>query len=230
MGKLKWGILAMILLFGVDCVLAQDHYGANIAVGAKGGVTLSKLNFNPSVPQSMKSGLLLGGAFRYVEERHFGLIVELNLAQRGWKEKFEGFDFRYQRTFTYLQLPMLTHIYFGSEKCNVFFNAGPEVGYMIGKTVKSNFDYAQDAANIENFPIANRNTDQLNLAVKHKFDYGISVGTGFEWFTSNKHSLLLEGRFYYGLNDVFSNHKTDTFSGSNSMSFMISLGYFYRLK
>ena len=45
-----------------------------------------------------------------------------------------------------------------------------------------------------------------------------------------KHSLLLEARFYYGLTDVFPNHKTDIFSGSNTMSITVTLGYFYRLK
>jgi hypothetical protein len=42
--------------------------------------------------------------------------------------------------------------------------------------------------------------------------------------------LLLEGRFYYGLTDVFPNHKTDIFAGSNSMTVSVTLGYFYRLK
>ncbi len=229
MGKLKSCIFAISLVFGTLSVQAQDHYEANVAIGVKGGTTLSKINFNPGVPQSMKPGILLGGAFRYVEEKHFGLIVELNMEQRGWKEKFEGYNFQYQRTFTYVQLPMLTHIYFGGAKYNVFFNAGPEVGYMIATATKSNFDYT-NIAGIEGFPSTNRNTDQFNLPVKHKFDYGISAGVGVEWYMNNKHSFLLEGRFYYGLNDVFSSHKTDTFSGSNSMSVMVSLGYFYRLK
>ena len=45
-----------------------------------------------------------------------------------------------------------------------------------------------------------------------------------------KHSLLLEGRFYYGLTDVFANHKTDVFSSSNSMTISVTLGYFYHIK
>ncbi len=209
---------------------AQNHYEGNISVGGQAGVTFSRVNFSPSVPQSMVGGFALGGAFRYVEERHFGLIAELNVEQRGWKEKFDkGYDFNYQRRFTYVQLPILTHVYFGSSKIHGFFNAGPEVGYMIATSTKANFDY-NNIGGVEGFPTTNRNNDQLALKVKNHFDYGISAGVGLEWFRNHKQSFRVEGRFYYGLGDVFSNHKTDPFSASNSMSVMVNLGYFYRLK
>ena len=45
-----------------------------------------------------------------------------------------------------------------------------------------------------------------------------------------RHALNLEGRFYYGLNDVFRNHKIDPFQGSSSMSIMVTLGYNIRIK
>ena len=51
-----------------------------------------------------------------------------------------------------------------------------------------------------------------------------------ELYTRRRHSFSLEGRFYYGLNDVFSSHKKDTFSGSAGMSLMVRLGYYYRIK
>lgn len=224
------------LIAGVACLAAatglhaQDHYGANIAIGGKAGVTMSRLAFNPSVPQSMIQGITAGVQFRYVEEKHFGLIAELNVEQRGWKESFDdGQDFSYQRRFTYVQLPILTHIYFGNRHFKGFFNAGPEVGYMISKSTKANFDYA-NYEQIENFPYQNRHCEQFGLKVKNEFDYGISAGVGVEWMLSQKHALNLEGRFYYGLNDVFSDHKKDPFSASNAMSIMVTLGYFYRIK
>ena len=45
-----------------------------------------------------------------------------------------------------------------------------------------------------------------------------------------KRRVPFQKRFYYGLTDVFPNHKTDIFSGSNSMTVSVTLGYFYRLK
>lgn len=222
--------ILLLALFGcMQAATAQNHYEGNISIGGQAGATFSRVNFSPSVPQSLQSGIVVGGAFRYVEEKHFGLIAELNVEQRGWKEKFDGYDYAYQRRFTYIQLPVLTHVYFGSDKIHGFFNAGPEIGYMIASSVKSNFDYG-NVGSIDGFPSVNRNVDQYRLKVKNHLDYGISAGLGLEWFQSHKQSFRLEGRFYYGLGDVFSNHKTDPFSASNSMMVMVTLGYFYRIK
>ncbi len=222
-------ILLLLCLLSNSVLQAQTHYEAQISVGGKAGATLSKVNFNPSVPQMMLPGFMAGGTFRYIEERHFGLIGELNIEQRGWKEKFDGYDYQYQRSLTYLQLPVLTHIYFGSSRFHCYFNAGPEIGFMIASSTKSNFDY-NHFEEIEGFPSANRSTSQFAMKIKNRFDYGISAGAGIEWFMDRRHSFTLEGRFYYGLNDVFSNHKTDVFSGSSSMSIMVTLGCYYRLK
>ena len=222
-------LLALALAATLFTASAQTHYEGNIAVGAKGGVTLSRLKFSPSVPQTMLPGFMAGVTFRYIEEKHFGVIAELNLEQRGWKEKFDGLNYAYQRRLTYLQLPMLTHIFFGNNKVRGFFNAGPEIGLLIGSGTKANFDYA-NVELIEGFPTENRETDQYKLDVKNKFDYGISAGLGLEVIGHNKHSFTLEGRFYYGLRDVFSNHSTDPFSSSSSMSIMVTLGYYYRIK
>ncbi len=222
-------LLALALAATLFTASAQTHYEGNIAVGAKGGVTLSRLKFSPSVPQTMLPGFMAGVTFRYIEEKHFGVIAELNLEQRGWKEKFDGLNYAYQRRLTYLQLPMLTHIFFGNNKVRGFFNAGPEIGLLISTGTKANFDYA-NVELIEGFPAENRETDQYKLDVKNKFDYGISAGLGLEVIGRNKHSFTLEGRFYYGLRDVFSNHNTDPFSSSSSMSIMVTLGYYYRIK
>lgn len=223
-------ILSLAFAFAIANVKAQTHYEGNLFVGAKAGMTLSRMQFNPTVPQSMQMGAMVGATIKYVEEKHFALIGEFNVEQRGWKEKFEGFDYAYNRRFTYIQIPMLTHIFFGNDKVHGFFNAGPEIGYLIATKTSANFDY-NHLSEISDFPTANRNTDQFTLPVKNRFDYGISAGLGMELYTAQqRHSFTLEGRFYYGLHDVFSNHKTDTFSGSSGMSIMVTLGYNWRMK
>ncbi len=221
--------LLVLLLAMTIVATAQTHYEANISVGGKAGMTLSRINFQPSVPQSLVGGFVVGGSFRYMEEKHFGVIAELNVEQRGWKEKFEGYNLSYSRKFTYLQLPIMTHVYFGSDKFHAFFNAGPALGVMIGESTTSNFDY-NHIDDIQDFPRENRYTDQMTLPVERKFDYGITAGVGMEYIARHKQSFSLEGRVYYGLGDVFSNKKSDTFSGSGGLSIAITLGYYYRIK
>lgn len=208
---------------------AQTHYEGTMAVGGKAGASLSRVNFNPTVQQTMLPGMTAGVMFRYIEEKNFGLIAELNMTQRGWKENFEESNYKYSHQLTYLELPVMTHIFFGSQRVKGFFNLGPELNVMLGNGIKSNFDY-QDAARMDYFVDDNRHIEQMTMKVKNRLDYGICGGAGIEVNLNAKHSLLLEGRFYYGLTDVFANHKTDVFSSSNSMTVTVTLGYFYRLK
>ena len=93
--------------------LAQTHYESKIEIGGHGGANLSMVSFTPGITQGLLPGANGGINFRYMEENHFGFIVELNFEQRGWKEDFEKRPFSYSRTVNYLQLPFLAHIYFG---------------------------------------------------------------------------------------------------------------------
>ena len=222
--------LALIfVVFTALLTTAQTHYEGTFAIGGKAGATFSKVNFNPSVQQSMLPGMTAGVMCRYIEEKHFGLIAELNLTQRGWKEAYEDADYNYSHRFTYLELPIMTHIYFGNNRVKGFFNLGPELNVMLGDGISSNFDY-KSASTMEYFINDPRHLEQLTMKVNNRLDYGICGGAGMELNLNAKNSLLLEGRFYYGLTDVFPSHKTDVFSSSNSMTVMVTLGYFYRLK
>lgn len=223
--------LAVILLaaFTALTTTAQTHHEGNIAVGGKAGATFSRVNFNPTVQQTMLPGMTAGVMFRYIEEKNFGLIAELNLTQRGWKEAFDNADYNYSHRFTYLELPVMTHIYFGNQRIKGFFNLGPELNVMLGDGISSNFAY-QEAADMDYFVHDTRHIEQLTMNINNRLDYGICAGAGMELNINRRHSLLLEGRFYYGLTDVFSSHKTDVFASSNSMTLSVTLGYFYRLK
>lgn len=218
-----------LFVLTVIAATAQTHYEGSISVGGKAGATLSRVNFNPSVQQVMQPGMTAGVMFRYIEEKNFGLIAELNMTQRGWKENFEESNYNYSHRFTYIELPIMTHIFFGNQRVKGFFNLGPELNVMIGNGISSDFDY-QNAADLDYFIQDTRHIEQMTLDISNKFDYGICAGAGMEINLNPKHSLLIEGRFYYGLTDVFPNHKTDIFSSSNSMTINLTLGYFYRLK
>ena len=221
--------IVFLLLMLPLLLSAQTHYEGQISVGGKAGATLSRVNFNPTVQQTMLPGMTAGVMFRYIEEKNFGLIAELNLAQRGWNENMEESDYNYSHRFTCIELPIMTHIFFGSQRVKGFFNLGPELNVLVGDGISSNFDY-ENARTMEYFLNNSRHVEQLTMKVKNRLDYGICAGAGMELNLNAKHSLLLEGRFYYGLTDVFPNHKTDIFSSSNSMTIMVTLGYMYRLK
>ena len=70
----------------------------------------------------------------------------------------------------------------------------------------------------------------MSMAVKNKFDYGITAGAGFELTLRGRHHLLIEGRYYYGLGSIFPSNKKDEFSASRCNSIEVSLGYMFRIK
>lgn len=222
-------VLLLTVFLGIMGAKAQTHYIPHVWVGGHAGMTMSEMSFSPSVRQSMVQGMTAGLSFRYAEERHVGLIAEFNISQRGWKEDFEGAPFSYSRRLTYMEIPVLTHIFFGSPKFKGFFNLGPVVGYMIGDNIKSDFDYAHPDQ-VPGFPLSNRSTEQMAMEIKNKFDYGITAGAGCEFVVRRRHAFTLEARYYFGLGNIYPSSKKDTFSASRGTSIMVTLGYMFRLK
>lgn len=232
MKSLNRGVILIIIFFaGMLSMSSQKHYVPHIAVGGKGGVTLSNVSFSPGVEQSMLLGTTFGAIFTYAEERHVGLRFEINVTQRGWKENFEEYNdsFNYSRQLTYVSLPVMTHIFFGGRKVKCLFNLGPEFGYLISQNIKSNFNY-HNPESVEGFPVKNRRLEQMSMEIKNKFDYGITAGIGMEYVINRKNSVQLEARYYFGLGNIYSASKKDVFGASRNTSIVGTIAYLFRIK
>ena len=222
--------LILILLMASLTTVAQTLYKSHVHVGGHAGASLSQQTFSPSIEQGMHKGLTFGASFRYAEERHVGLMAELNFTQRGWTEDFsDNPQLCYSRTLSYIELPIMTHIFFGSRKVKCFFNLGPQLCYMVGDNISANFDY-RNINSIPDFPTRNRTTVQMGMDIENRFDYGICGGVGMELIIKKRHSIMLEGRYYYGLGNIYGASKKDYFSASRGSSIMVTLGYMFRLK
>lgn len=221
-------LLVIIILLFVVGARAQTHFESRVDIGARGGVTLSTVMFRPSIMGKLGLGYTGGLTFRYSEENHFGLIAEVNLVQRGWAEKFEDLPYNYQRVLNYVEVPIMSHIYFG-KRGRFFINAGPEIAYYLGDKIISNFDY-KDTSDLEGFNDKNRRVEQLTMDISQKLDFGIVAGLGGEFSVNRRNSLSLEARVYYGIGNVMPSGRQDTFSLSNQLSFSITAGYWFRIK
>lgn len=162
------------------------------------------------------------------KKKIFGLIGELNLVQRGWQENFkDNPELSYKRNLTYISLPIMTHIYFGSRRFKGFVNLGPEISYMLSDSKSANFDYSDPTA--AGIP-ASRVARQMTMDIKNKFDYGITAGAGIEFYLRPRHSIVLEARYYFGLGNIFPSTKADYFSASRASAIQVTLGYNFRLR
>lgn len=219
-------VIAVFVMLVAMISDAQTHYKAQMSIGAHGGVDVSMVNFSPSVRQSFLLGANGGLNFRYTEENHFGFIVEANFEQRGWKENFDDAPFEYSRTINYIQIPFMSHIYFG-RRHKFFINLGPSVSFKLGDSVKSNFDY-KNVGSVQGFPI--HTSQQYTYSTKGAVDYGISGGLGGEFGINTRNSIYLEARFYFGIGNVLPSGRTDHFGASNPMTLSVSAGYWFRMK
>lgn len=206
--------------------IGQTHYEAQMSLGVHGGVNLSQVMFSPSIRQKFLPGANAGINFRYTEEKHFGFIIEANFEQRGWAENFDEAPFSYSRTINYVQIPFMSHIYFG-RRHKFFINLGPSVSFKTGDSVKSNFDYS-NVGSVPDFPV--HTSQQYGYPTKGAVDFGISGGLGGELGITRRHSIYLEARYYFGIANVLPAGRTDHFKSSNPMALSISLGYWFRMK
>ncbi len=224
---MKKHILMMLMaMLSVAPGIGQTHYEAQMSLGVHGGVNLSQVMFSPSIRQKFLPGANAGINFRYTEEKHFGFIIEANFEQRGWAENFDEAPFSYSRTINYVQIPFMSHIYFG-RRHKFFINLGPSVSFKTGDSVKSNFDYS-NVGSVPDFPV--HTSQQYGYPTKGAVDFGISGGLGGELGITRRHSIYLEARYYFGIANVLPAGRTDHFKSSNPMALSISLGYWFRMK
>jgi hypothetical protein len=221
------------IFLGVICLLfcqtgfgQENTFQKEWAFGVNGGVTLSKVRFFPALPQDMllqKSG---GLTVRFVSEKYFGIQTELNYSLRGWKEKTDTVVnlSKYSRSIAYLEVPIMSYIYFDlGKRVRLIFTAGPQIGYNIGE---KELEREISEADKENERKLN---GYYNQKIQRPFDYGITGGMGLELRTGIGH-FILDGRYYFGLSDVFNNKRSDYFQSSANQVIGVKLTYLFEVK
>ena len=236
--------LTLIVLFLTLPIAASAQIGEHrndLTIGVTGGYVMSNVRFTPKVPQGYHGGMTGGLAFRYVCEKYFKTIAsvyaELNYSQLGWKEDIldrdnqpvingeTGLAEAYSRTINYIQVPVMAHLAWGREYkgLSFFLNLGPQFGIYMSESTKSNFDFdKRNTTDRASLVVA-----QDTMAVENKFDYGIAVGLGAEYSIPKAGHILLEGRYYYGLGNLYGDTKRDFYVSSNFGNIVIKLTYLF---
>ena len=249
---LRRTLLTLCLMVMALTVTAQvGEYRSEWAFGVSGGVALNRVSFSPTVNQRFHAGPTMGVTARYTCEKYYSIIcafqAELNYSELGWNEKILSYDGttlpdRYQRHHHYLQLPLLARLALGREHptqgkpvaASGYLVAGPQIGFCIGESTSQSdtwttrtasiYDDNGDVVQAEVPDRANNRYEQYSMPIERRFDYGITGGLGLALATPAG-DFLLEGRYYFGLYDIFSNSKKDTFARSANGSIMVKLTY-----
>lgn len=218
--------LALLLTLSAKSQVEQPRQV--LEIGVIGGLNLSQMDFQPDIRQKYLMGANGGLFARYTSEKYFGMIcaaqLELNFSQRGWTENFDdGTNNGYSRTLNYIELPLLAHLSWGKEKkgFQFFINLGPQISFLMGDSEKSEGNWKA-----EDRPESIRAI--YSKEIENKFDYGITGGLGIELKTKAG-NFFIEGRYYYGLSDIYKNSKTDDFGRSANQNIIVKLGYSVRI-
>ena len=233
------------------------EYRTDFAVGFNGGYSMSNIAFVPKVPQGLLGGPTVGFSARYTCEKYFksvcAVVGEVNLTQMGWQEDILDFNdqpvvlhtdetqtLKYARKMRYVQIPVFARMGWGRERKGMqfFFQIGPQVGFLLNETTETNFDVHQSDFNPGPSDSPNPNykyqlsrvsdvVAQDTMAVENTFDYGIAAGAGMEFSHRKLGHFLVEGRYYYGLGNIYGSSKRDYFARSNFGNIVIKFTYLF---
>lgn len=221
-------ILLLLFVWGpLHNTYAQINIKEPFSFGVKGGATFSTIFVSSPVPTGSFAnrtiiGNLYGLTTRYMTEEHFGLQIEVNYVQKGWKEVFrdsqDDLDANrfYQVSLDYLTVPILAHGHFGKRNVQLFLNAGLYLAYLLSyETVLS-----ENALENDEITFPYQETDQ------NTFDLGLQGGGGMEILTTVG-SFQLEGGYAFGLNSVIDKYVDDIPILLQNSTVWITIGYLY---
>ncbi len=224
------------------------EYRNEFAVGVNGGVTMSSVSFTPEVPQGQLIGKTAGITLRYTGEKYFksicAIVAEVNYSQVGWKERIwdvndqpvvnaeTGLEEAYSRIVDYIQVPVFARMGWGRERrgFQAYFQIGPQLGFYLSEKSEANFDVdhpnTQDRVSRISGPAY---SNMYHMPVENKLDYGIAAALGGEVSLPKLGHFMIEGRYYFGLGNIYGNTKRDFFGKSNMANIVIKATYLFDL-
>jgi len=209
-------IIALFAIIPIASMAQYKFYYPELYIGTNQGIAVWPImGFKPSVEQNVDVRYHGGFSVKYIIQKYFGIGAELNYTQRGWSEKSKITGERYEHRLDYIELPLISHIFFGTKMFKFNINLGPKIRYMI-------YDKATQPFSVD--PGA-----QQLLPIEHRFDYSVFAGVAFEFRTKKASAFFVEVRYDYGLGNIFASSKSDPFSQSNNQAFTVSVGYLYNV-
>ena len=237
-------LLILLMLAPLALKAQVGEYRTDFAVGVNGGYMMNKISFQPDVPQNMMGGLTGGLSLRYTCEKYFksicAIVAEVNYAQMGWKENIEDNNNEpvyyvddtekqnplfYERRINYIQIPVMARLGWGRERkgFQAFFQIGPQIGIYLNESTTTNLEDNRATQTKRSSVVV----AQEFMPVEKKFDYGIAGGAGIEFSHPKVGHFLLEGRYYFGLGNIYGNTKQDYFGKSNHGTIVIKMSYLF---
>lgn len=161
-----------------------------------GGITLSNKQIQSNNESSFKAGMSFGISADYKVKNRFFINSGLGFEQKGTKYSYTvnlggGLIINHSNsvTYNYLYLPVLAKFKLGKKE-NFYFDFGNYAGYLLSG---SNRSIVSGEGN---------DSDQkhpLQLQNIQRFDYGLSIGGGFDIPITTNNNIVFDLRYDFGL-------------------------------
>lgn len=228
MRKRLYIIAILSTLLGTTALAQVESPRSSLEIGVSGGMNLNRMELQPSIRQGLRRGMNGGFHVRYTSEKYFSMIcatqLEVNFSQRGMIEDFDdGTSNYYSRLTNYIEVPFFAHLSWGKEESGFqfFLNLGPQFGFFLSESERYYGDWKPEYRPTTIRPLYGK-------ALENKFEYGIAGGLGLE-YKSRIGNFFIEGRYFYGLSDIFHNSKADEFGRSANTTITARIGYSFTI-
>ena len=205
----------MLTISGIVYSQPTD-FKTELYIGAKGGLTFSRVRFYPSITESFLQGNSAGLLFRLISEPHIGFQVEVNYMEKGWKESETNFFHRLK----YVNIPIMTHVNLGDKAFRITLNLGPEMAFLFDENQGFNSSTVLvpgDAAY----------RDFYNKPIDARVDFLFTAGLGMEYHLKGGSAIALDARGYYSLPNIYS-PDTYAYKISQSNGATVTLSYLFQ--
>ncbi|MEZ4948307.1 MAG: porin family protein [Saprospiraceae bacterium] len=190
---------AVLFLTGI-----AGSMNAQVGIGVRGGVNFASQSIKGNVLDSFEveniTGLSAGVYAEFVVSEFFGIQPELEFIQRGKKSVSDfqegGVNFTRETVekFSYLEVPILAKIKFGSEDLKVNFLLGPNFGFALnGKEEETTIINGDSDVEVRDFDFKDSNYKRLDVGALA----GLGVSVHFGGF-----SVFADYRYLFGLSDL----------------------------
>lgn len=199
-------LFLLMAMFGGCMLQSWSQYNTrnDWYVGLNAGKVASNIVMVPKMVDKFYAiGNTAGLTLRYVSEQNFGLQLECNYAESGWKEDYyqtkDWSQYSYSRILQAVDVPILSHLYVQSKAAHFFINAGANFQYLFDEReqFRSGMPLIQHGKKYEN-----------------SFQYGILGGGGLEFEAGNV-TLGMEARYAYHLSNIFHDEVGNDFVNSS---------------
>lgn len=198
-----------ILFFSLYLLFRATPGCAQISIIPKAGLTFSTVAFADEVWEGRKTltGFTAGLGFNYslTGDNFLSVQPEVLYTQKGFGAQSSGiinYDGIYR--LSYIELPVLLRLSFGTETIQAYVNAGPSFGYLIGGRVKGSGNLLGLAGGNLNEPINFTDTpNRLDITQldANRLEIGANLGGGIGYHVGENASVFIDARYNLGVTD-----------------------------